>query len=70
MAKKQNEEGFVLVRRYKEYATDQKYPRIRTDVETYNTLAKLAAESRQTMTDVLAAAVRYAVDHLVWAEED
>lgn len=60
---------FILVRVKKAYCTNETYPKIRVDQETYNNLANLAVESCLSMSEVTRRAVRYAIDRLEWAEE-
>lgn len=70
MAKKcEPSDSFVLVRKRKEYGSGDQYPRIRTDRETYETLAELAAESGQSIAEIVRQAVAFSVERLVWAEE-
>ena len=60
---------FILVRKKREYCTNETYPKIRVDQETYNNLANLAVESCLSMSEVTRRAVRYAIERLEWAEE-
>lgn len=70
MAKKcDTSDSFVLVRKRREYGSSDQYPKIRTDRETYETLAHLAAESGQSIAEIVRQAVAFSVDHLEWAEE-
>lgn len=62
-------DSFVLIRKRKEYSSSDQYPKIRTDRETYAKLAELAAESGQSIVEIVRQAVAYAEDHLVWVEE-
>ena len=43
---------------------------MRVDRETYDTLVQMAARSGLSVTQIVGQAVKYAVDHLVWAEEE
>ena len=69
MAKTPTTDSFVLVRKRREYNSSDQYPRIRTDRETYETLADLAAESGQSIAEIVRQCVSFSVDHLAWAEE-
>lgn len=70
MAKVEPLDAFVLVAKRRTYKSEDKRPTVRTSRETYDTLVQLAAKSGLSITDLVDQAVRYAVDHLVWAEED
>lgn len=65
----ENTGKFILVRKKREYCTNEQYPKIRIDQETYNNLANLAVESCLSMSEVTRRAVRYAIERLEWAEE-
>ena len=69
MAKKTPTDSFVLVRKRREYTSADQFPRIRTDRETYGTLAELAAESGLSIAEIVRQCVSFAVERLVWAEE-
>lgn len=60
---------FILVRVKKAYCTNETYPKIRVDQETYNNLASLAVESGLSMSELTRRAVKFATDRLEWAEE-
>lgn len=60
---------FILVRKKREYCTNEQYPKIRVDQETYNNLASLAVESGLSMSELTRRAVKFATERLEWAEE-
>lgn len=60
---------FILVRVKKAYCTNETYPKIRVDQETYNNLASLAVESGLSMSELTRRAVKFATERLEWAEE-
>ena len=62
-------DAFVLVSKKRQYTTNER-PVVRVNRDTYDTLAQLAARSGLSMCEIVGQAVRYAVDHLVWAEEE
>lgn len=62
-------DSFVLVRKHREYSTNEAFPKIRIDKATYNELARMAAESDKPMTEITRQCVAYAVAHLRWADE-
>lgn len=62
------DDPFILVS--KRTYQQKERPVIRTDQETYNTLAKLAAKSGLSISAIVGQCVRYAVDRLVWVEEE
>ena len=62
-------DAFVLVSKKRKYSNNER-PTVRVDRETYDTLARLAARSGLSMCEIVGQAVKYAVDHLVWAEEE
>ena len=59
---------FVLVSKRK--YNQKERPVVRVDGETYGTLTKLAAKSGLSLAEIVGQAVSYAVDHLVWVEEE
>ena len=69
MAKPTITDKFVLVRKRREYGTNEQYPKIRTDRDTYAKLAELAAESGQSIAEIVRQSVAFAIDHLAWADE-
>ena len=62
-------DAFVLVSKKRKYSNNER-PTVRVDRETYDTLVQMAARSGLSVTQIVGQAVRYAVDHLVWAEEE
>ena len=68
MAQIEPMDAFVLVSRRKYSQKDR--PVVRVDGDTYATLTKLAARSGLSLAVIVSQAVRYAVDRLVWVEED
>ena len=62
-------DAFVLVSKKRKYSNNER-PTVRVDRETYDTLVQLAARSGLSVTQIVGQAVKYAVDHLVWAEEE
>lgn len=63
------ESKFILVRKKREYCTNEQYPKIRVDQETYNNLASLAVESGLSMSELTRRTVKFATERLEWAEE-
>ena len=62
-------DAFVLVSKKRKYSNNER-PTVRVDRETYDTLVQMAARSGLSVTQIVGQAVKYAVDHLVWAEEE
>ena len=62
-------DAFVLVSKKRQYTNNER-PVVRVSRETFDTLARLAARSGLSMCEIVGQAVKYAVDHLVWAEEE
>ena len=62
-------DAFVLVSKKRQYTNNER-PVVRVSRDTFDTLARLAARSGLSMCEIVGQAVRYAVDHLVWAEEE
>lgn len=69
MAQIEPMDAFVLVSKRRKYSNNER-PTVRVDRETYDTLVQMAARSGLSVTQIVGQAVRYAVDHLVWAEEE
>lgn len=69
MAEDETIDAFVLVSKKRQYTNNER-PVVRVSRDTYDTLARLAARSGLSMCEIVGQAVRYAVDHLVWAEEE